>query len=47
MDGGDFGGLFEWVQGFVEDRWGKFWAWTAFIVLLALFVGGALWAMRP
>jgi hypothetical protein len=35
--------FFEWIQEVVEKRWGKFWGWTVFTVLLLLFIGGAIW----
>jgi len=35
MDDPGIGELFEWVHGVVEQRCGKFWAWTIYFGLVA------------
>jgi hypothetical protein len=46
VDDLDFGGLLEWIQGFVEQRLGKLWSWVIYFGLLAMLVGGAIWLLH-
>ena len=39
----DIGGFLEWVQNFVEKRWGKFWSWVAYFGLVGMFFGECIW----
>jgi hypothetical protein len=48
MDALDIGGLFEWIHGVIEKRWGKLWAWTIYVGLIVSFIASAIWVIaRP
>lgn len=40
------GDMLEWIQGAIEQRCGKVWAWTTYGLLLCVFFGTAIWIIR-
>jgi hypothetical protein len=45
MDDPGVDGLFEWVQGVAEKRWGRAWSWLIYFGLVASFILVAVWVI--